>query len=237
MQDTALSRSRPVSAAVPLIIVSSHRDPVEAINALLRRQGIAAHCTWVAALKELPDALAQQSPQLLVCAPTEALAIAEVAAIISQVNPGLPLLALRPQISEEMLVADLVAGARDTINLAQPERAHRVIARELHTWQLQRAHDAARQAVQVSRQQLDSVLTRTNDAIIEVQEGILVEANQAWLELVGAASADAVVGQPVMDVFHTDSHVALKGALAACLKGHWKDHALKVSALGGNRGT
>ena len=46
-----------MSAAVPLIVVSSNREPVEAINALLRRQGIAAHCTWIAALKDLPDAL------------------------------------------------------------------------------------------------------------------------------------------------------------------------------------
>jgi PAS domain S-box-containing protein len=221
-----------VSAAVPLIVASSNREPVEAINALLRRQGIAAHCTWIAALKDLPDALTRQDPQLLLCAPGDSIALAEVATIAGQTVRGLPVLSLRSQITEEVLTADLVAGARDTINLAHPERAHRVITRELHAWQLQRAHDAARQAVQVSRQQLDSVLTRTNDAIIEVQEGILVEANQAWLDLVGAASAD-IVGQPVMDVFHGDSHVALKGALSACLKGHWKDHALKATAKGG----
>lgn len=225
----------PVSAAVPLIVVSSNREPVEAVNALLRRQGIAAHCKWIPALKDLPDALTASQPQLLLCVPGETIAVAEVATIGSQTVPGLPLLALRPQITEEVLTADLMAGARDTINLSQPERAHRVITRELHAWQLQRAHDEARQAVQVSRQQLDSVLTRTNDAIIEVQEGILVEANQAWLDLVGADSAD-IVGQPVMDVFHGDSHVALKGALSACLKGHWKDHALKATALG-NQGT
>src|SRR5690606_32184687 len=91
-------------------------------------------------------------------------------------------------------------------------------------------------AVQKSREQLDSVLTRSNDAILVVQEGILVEANQAWLELVGTQLA-AVEGQPVMDVFHPDSHVALKGALSACLKGQWKDHALKATARAGADGT
>src|SRR5690606_21723716 len=152
------------------------------------------------------------------------------------VGSKLPLLAIRASVTEEVMTADLVAGASDTINLAQAERAHRVIARELHSSRLQRAYDEAQQAVQKSRAQLDSVLTRSNDAILVVQEGILVEANQAWLELVGTQAAE-ITGQPVMDLFHADSHVALKGALSACLKGQWKDHALKVTARAGADGS
>lgn len=225
------------SAAVPLVVVSTAREPVEAVNALLRRQGIAAHCTWAPSLKQLPDQLAETAAQLLLCVPDETIGLAAVAGVASSSVPGLPLLAVRPAITEEQLGADLADGARDTINLSQPQRAHQVIARELHTWRLQRAHDDARQAVRDSRKQLDSVLTRSNDAIIEVQEGILVEANQSWLELIGTASADTVVGLPVMDAFDRDSHVALKGALTACLRGHWKDHALQAAALTAGGGT
>jgi len=207
------------------------------VNALLRRQGIAAHCTWVAALKDLPATLDQLAAQLLLCVPDDPITVSDVAATASHTGATLPLLAIRAAITEEILLADLTAGARDTINLAQPERAHRVIARELHAWRLQRSHEQARQAAQKSREQLDSVLTRSNDAILVVQEGILVEANQAWLELVGAASAETVVGEPVMDVFHADSQLALKGALTACLKGQWKDHALKATARAGSDGS
>jgi PAS domain S-box-containing protein len=220
----------PESAAVPLVVVCSARDPVEALNSLLRRQGIAAHCTWIAALKDLPEALEQAGPEMLLCLPGEHLSIAEVVAVRDSARIRVPVLSVRSGITEELMAADLAAGARDTINLTQPQRAHQVIARELHAWRLQRAYDEAQQAVQESRKQLDSVLTRSNDAIIDVQEGILVEANQSWLELTGVTDPDAVVGQPVMDVFHRDSHVALKGALTACLRGQWKDHALKASA-------
>jgi PAS domain S-box-containing protein len=220
----------PDPAAVPLVIVSSARDPVEAVNSLLRRQGIAARCTWIAALNDLAEMLPQAGAQMLLCVPNDAVGVAAVVAVRDSAAPGVPVLAIRPGISEEIMAEDLAAGARDTINIAQPQRAHQVIARELHAWRLQRAHDEAQHAVQESRKQLDSVLTRSNDAIIEVQEGILVEANQSWLELTGMPDADAVVGQPVMDAFHPDSHVALKGALMACLRGQWKDHALQVSA-------
>ena len=49
---------------VPLIIVSSTREPVETLNSLLRRQGVAAHCTWIPAVADLPDALEQINPSL-----------------------------------------------------------------------------------------------------------------------------------------------------------------------------
>lgn len=222
------------SAAVPLIVLSISRDPVEAVNALLRRQGIAAHCRWVGSVRDLPEALEEHPPQLLLCVAGE-IAVEDVNSAARALGCKLPLLAIRAEVNEEIMAADLVAGASDTINLAQGERAHRVIARELHTSRLQRAHDEAQRAVQTSREQLDSVMTHTNDAILVVQEGILVEANQPWLELVGTDAAD-ITGQPVMDVFHTDSHVALKGALSACLKGQWRDHVLKANARAGADG-
>src|SRR5690606_36146128 len=145
------------SAAVPLLIVSASRDPVEAVNALLRRQGIAAHCTWVPAVRELPDALEAHAAQLLLCVATEQIEVGDVVTAARAVGSALPLLAIRPEVTETAMAADLVAGARDTINLAQAERAYRVIARELHTAQLQRTCDQAQHAVQKSREQLDSV--------------------------------------------------------------------------------
>ena len=49
--------------------------------------------------------------------------------------------------------------------------------------------------------------------------------------LFGYSDADAVTGQPLMDLFEPESHAALKGGLAACLTGKWSDHSLRVTAL------
>ena len=68
------------------------------------------------------------------------------------------------------------------------------------------------------------------DAIAHVQEGIVVDANKAWLELFGYSGEDALTGTPLMDLFEQETHPALKGALIACLQGKWTDHALKVRA-------
>ncbi len=78
-----------------------------------------------------------------------------------------------------------------------------------------------------------TVLNRSNDAIIQVQEGIVVEANPAWLELFGVV--EGVAGEPVMDLFDDSTHAALRGALAACLQGRWKaDVPLRANALLGD---
>src|SRR5690606_11579082 len=63
------------------------------------------------------------------------------------------------------------------------------------------------------------------------QEGIVVDANPAWLELYGLPNADAIVGTPLMDSFDPEAHAAIKGALVACMQGKWSDHALRANAL------
>ncbi len=69
------------------------------------------------------------------------------------------------------------------------------------------------------------------DAIAHVAEGIIVDANPAWLELFGYSTADELTGQPLMDLFESETHAAIKGALVACTQGKWNDHALRVNAL------
>ena len=81
------------------------------------------------------------------------------------------------------------------------------------------------------REQLQKFLEGSADAITHVQEGIIVDANRAWLELFGYSGDDALTGTPLMDLFEQETHPALKGALVACLQGKWTDHGLKVQAL------
>ena len=123
----------------------------------------------------------------------------------------------------------MAAGARDVVSLANPGRLAAVMARELRAFRLERALTSTLKSAHDARNQLESVLQRSNDAIVQVQEGIVIDANPAWLELFGVE--DSLVGQPVMDLFEEATQPALKGALAACLQGRWSDHALKATAL------
>jgi EAL domain-containing protein (putative c-di-GMP-specific phosphodiesterase class I)/GGDEF domain-containing protein len=145
-----------------------------------------------------------------------------------------PLVLVRPQLSESDIAAGMKIGARDVVSLSSTDRVLAVISRELRSFRLERALNSTLQSASDYRRQLQSVLQRSNDAILQVQEGIVVDANQTWLELFGHEDSGAVVSQPLMDLFDDRSHAALKGALVACGQGKWTDHPLKVTALLGD---
>lgn len=213
--------------AVPLIVMSPARDPVEAINSTLRRAGQPVHCTWIPALRDLADAITQINPELLVhVAGSEDLR--GVITVRDQVAPTLPVIAISDSVDEARIAEAMQLGARDFVSLANTARLTAVVLRELRAFRLERALNSTLKSAHDARRQLEIVLERSNDAIVQVQEGIVVDANPSWLELFGFDAS--VVGQPVMDLFEETSHSALKGALAACLQGRWSDHTLKVNA-------
>jgi len=215
---------------VPLIVLAAARDSVDAINGILRRAGHPVQCTWIPSLRDLADALTQINPEILVFAPAAGGEIEAVAKIRDQTSPAVPLVVLTERLDENLIAEAMVKGARDAVSLANPARLQAVMARELRAFRLDRALQTTLQSSREYRRQLDSVLQRSADAIAQVQEGIVVDANAAWFELFGIAERADVVGQPVMDLFEESSHAALKGALVACLEGRWSDHSLKVLA-------
>ncbi len=222
------------ATAVPLIVHSATRDSVEALNNLLRRAGVATHCTWIPAAQDVPDALAQINPELLICCLVPGQELRSLARMRDDIAVSVPLIAVREQIDEQMIADDMAQGARDTVSLQQPGRLQAVITRELRAFRLERTLNATLRASQDYRSQLETVLQRSNDAIAHIQEGILVDANASWLELFGFAEGAGPIGQPVMDLFEESTQASLKAALAACLQGRWNNHTLKAGAILGD---
>ena len=215
--------------AVPLIVVSSARDPVEAINSILRRAGHPVHCTWIASLRDLGEAIAKFNPELLVHVSGAQEELQSVVTIRDQTSPTVPVVVLADAIDEARIAAAMIVGARDVVTLANPVRLQAVMVRELRAHRLERALNTTLKSAHDARSQLETVLERSNDAIVQIQEGIVVDANPAWVELFGVE--EGLLGHPVMDLFDESTQPALRGALAACLQGRWNDHTLRVNAL------
>jgi diguanylate cyclase (GGDEF)-like protein/PAS domain S-box-containing protein len=218
------------ASAVPVIILSASRDPVESINGILRRAGQPSHCTWIPALPDLADALPQINPELLLVVSNDAQMTVDAAKVREMVAPEVPLLAIGDEFSESAAAALMRIGARDLVSLQQPGRLEAVMLRELRTFRLERALNTTLQNARDYRKQLETVLASSNDAIAQIQEGIIVEANESWLELFGYVDTGVLVGQPLMDFFESVSHAALKGALASALQGRWQDRSLNAVA-------
>jgi PAS domain S-box-containing protein len=218
--------------AVPMIVMTRSQDHVEAINSTLRKAGHPVHCTWLPDARDLGDALTQLNPEMLVAFIDEpGIDLGSIMKVKMQSAPEMPVLIVRETVDEAAIAEAMKAGAQDAVTLANRSRLQSVATRELRAYRLERALSTTLSSAREYREQLQNFLEGSADAITHVQEGIIVDANKAWLELFGYSGDDALTGTPLMDLFEHETHPALKGALVACLQGKWTDHALKVQAL------
>lgn len=213
---------------IPLIVRAASRSDVDAVAEVLSGAGLPIECTGIAAVEALQDALKRVKPELLVDFADPGHDGASVATLRDQVAPWVPIVVVVPSLDEPTLAAAMRRGAHDAVLLSPPERLVAVIRRELRSARLERALQSTVQSAHAAHDPLHALTNRPADAVIHIQEGIVVDANPAWLALFDPDNT--VIGQPAMDLFDEPSQPALKGALAACAQGRWSGHGLKAGA-------
>jgi multidomain signaling protein FimX len=217
--------------AVPMIVMTRSQDHVEAVNSTLRNAGHPVHCTWIPDVRDLGDALTQINPEMLLVFAASEDELASIMKIRSQFGPEVPVLFARDTVDEVAIADAMRMGAQDVVSLGNRARLQAVVTRELRAFRLERALNSTLSSAREYKQQLQAFMAGSADAIAHVAEGIVVDTNPAWLELFGYSQADEITGQPLMDLFESETHAAIKGALVACMQGKWNDHALRVNAL------
>jgi diguanylate cyclase (GGDEF)-like protein len=219
-------------AAVPMIALTRSQDNVEAINKALRNAGHPVHVTWLPDARDLGDALTQASAEMLMLFADEGIVdLGSAMDFRARFAPDVPVLIVRDQVDENVIAQALALGAQDAVTLGNVPRLQLVVGRELRTYRLDRALSSTLASAREAKKQLQHIVEGSTDAIAQVQEGIIVDANPAWLALFGYSNAEEVVGTPLMDAFDPDDHAAIKGALVACMQGKWSGHTLHASAL------
>ena len=219
------------SGAIPVVVLSRQQDPVEIINSTLRNAGHPVHCTWVRGIPALGDALSHAEPQLIFLCVADAEELGAAMEARQRLATTVPVIVVRDTVTEADLTLAVDLGAQDVVSLASAPRLQAVAGRELHASRLDRALAGTLASARQYRDQMKAFMTGSIDAIAHVQEGIVVDANPAWVELFGHREAADMLGQPLMDLFQQRSHAALKGALVATAQGRWSDHALESVAL------
>src|SRR5688572_8947632 len=215
-----------------MIALTRSQDNVEAINKALRNAGHPVHVTWLPDARDLGDALTQASAEMLMLFADEGIVdLTSAMDFRARFAPEVPVLIVREKVDEDVVAQALALGAQDAITLTNVPRLQLVVGRELRTYRLDRALNSTLASAREYKKQLQHIVEGSTDAIAQVQEGIIVDANPAWLALFGYSNPDEVVGTPLMDAFDPDDHAAIKGALVACLQGKWSGHTLHASAL------
>lgn len=221
-----------MQSPVPLIVLSGREDDVELVNRSLRDGGHPVRCHWITKLDALASALDQLAPQLLCFFPDSIPAeISDIAKIRQQAATSIPLVVIRQAAEEADIAEALLAGAQDLVSIGQTDRLRSVAERELRAFRLERALNETLLSANQYKKELKSFMAGSVDAIAHVQEGIVVDANQAWANLLGVGATEPLLGSPLMDHFEAPSQAALKGALVACARGQWRAEALKATVV------
>jgi diguanylate cyclase (GGDEF)-like protein len=203
----------------------------------MRDAGHAVRCQWVQRADAIADALTGYEPQLmLLFAEAFTGSVKEIAKIRQSAAPMVPLIVVQNTADETAIADAMLAGAQDLVSKTQPQRLRAVAERELRAFRLEHALNETLNSATQYRKELKAFMAGSVDAIVYVQEGIVVEANQAWADLFSQPDAGAALG-PLMDHFDGNSQAALKGALIAAGKGHWDGEPIKVTALTGDGST
>ena len=216
--------------SISIAVLSENQDDVELINSALRGAGHAAHCHWIAKPAKLADTLSAEQVELLIMnCDRYSDSIRAVIKRKDYFNPEVPLIALKEKADENAIQDAMKRGAVDLVSIGHKSRLTSVVSRELRALRAERALNSTIQSATEYKKQVRDFMQASTAAIALVQEGILVEANGAWMKLFKVANLDEISGMPLMDSFDSAHHAALKGALVATIAGKWQvDEKLEV---------
>ena len=214
-----------------MIVVTQRENRASAVNSILRNRGLAARCTRIDDASGLDARLTGDATLAVVFSDEGPELLDQVIRIKNGFDSDLPVLSCRERLDAETLNADTAAGATDVVMLEQEDRFYSVVDREQRRRRLAQALRSAVFSANAYREQLQTFMAGSTDAIAQVQEGIVVDANASWLQLFGYTEDDDLTGTPIMDLFSPESHASLKGALVACVRDQWPGDALRLSGL------
>jgi diguanylate cyclase (GGDEF)-like protein len=209
--------------SISIAVLTENQEDVEVINSTLRSAGHVAHCHWIDNPKKLSDTLSAERVELIILnCDRYRDSVRRVIKEKELYNPEVPVIALKDEATETAMHDAMQEGAVDLVSLGMIKRLTAVVSRELRALRAERALNSTIVSASGYKQQVRDLMQASSASIALVQEGIVVDANDAWLKRFKLASLDEIRGMPLMDSFDGQNHAALKGALVACVRGKWQ---------------
>ena len=213
---------------ISIAVLTKDEEDVELVNRTLRDAGQAAHCHWIKQPEGFADTLSTEPLELIIVNGDNY--PDNIRQIIKQKDaylPEIPVIAVQGNVDEKNILRAMNDGACDLVSIEQTGRLQAVVSRELRAIRVERALNSTLSSATEYRKQLSDYMQGSHSPIVDVQEGIITQVNDAWIRLFKSKDTDSVIGQPLMDFFEAESQAAVKGAFIATMKGKWqKDEKL-----------
>ncbi len=195
---------------LPILVVADNQNKAEMLNSLLRARRLAVQPVWTSQLSEWQaDRFNPEIIYYFADSGEEPLdTLIERARQI-----GAPLIVIGKDRETEEPASIIEAGAVEWVGINEDRLLAAVTRREHARAQATLAMRRLEAENQNYRSRLEELISTSKDAIAYLQDGVIVEANPAFCELLGEQDSKAVQDQPIMDFFNPSSQTVLKREL------------------------
>lgn len=209
-----------------LVVIEESRNDAEAIANILRNAGQAIRLQYCADREELEAAIAEATPELVVCAlGLDAISLEETVATLASRECDVPVIAIGDTADEAGVIETLRTGAHDLVSFDQPEHLQLVVRRIRKILDCQYARRHYEQISNESEKRCRALLDSSRDAIAYVHDGMHVYANGSYLTMFGFEGKEEIEGTPILDMVATDQHNEFK----KFLRDHSKEETSNTS--------
>ena len=205
---------------LPVLVVAPSENDAESLNSTLRNAGHAVRPIWVSSIDAAEKSLKQQKPDLILCSTSvPAAPFNEVVRLRDMTLPNVPIIAIGKSLTPRIIAEIINTGARDIVSMEQTEHLQAVVSRELEVLHLARDLEQASVKLGEYETRINLVVKESKDALSYVHDGIVLSANPAFLELFGYKESGDIEGTPILELFESESQIAMKEALRLVGKG------------------
>lgn len=202
-----------------LITIATREDDASEIESFLREAGLPVRMTWLKPDAKLSEKLKSIKPDIAFCDSKVLQEHPDTLKVATRTLPYTPLLLLTEEINIDMVSEVMQQRARDVVSVNHPDHLRAVYLRELGVCRLNQQVYEAGNKVEALEERLAGMVKASEAAVVNIQEGIIVDANPRFASLFGYESPADAVGLPFMDLVHSDNQADIKKVMSRCLKG------------------
>ena len=205
---------------VHLLALEKTRDNVERWVKLFRNAGYPSRVEHISNVESMESALLEHTWDIFLCIEEAPLLNAsQVLATIKRMKLDIPVIITLPEYSAHKTSLWLKNGARDAIPETNEEHVLFAIIRELTALEYRRVLKQTQNKLDASENRCQQLLTSASGPIAYIHEGMHIDANDAYIELLGYEDSDSLAGMPLIDMASPDYQLQIKKLLKQCQQG------------------
>lgn len=199
---------------IRLLIADDSADDAESMSNALRQAGYLLKTQRIEDINALTAALSKDAWDALVCkSGLPSLKISDAQQTIHKHQAACALLLVTKKITADEMRRATATGVRDIFTQGDWVRLGPAIEREIETCKTRQVHLETAETLHQLENRYRVMIENSQEAVAYCHDGVYVDANPAYLNLVGCAHVDDLRTIPVLNLIDKNDHARFKNWL------------------------